>query len=83
MSEIYSYGEFQDLKLPYQHAIVAISHGCYSIGTYVSDLYLKETYKNTYKASFSPVDTRDLIRDEDYGPYALQKQKGHPKKKHL
>lgn len=68
MSETYSCGEFQDLKLPYQHAIAAISHSCSSIGSYVSDLYLKETYKNTYKASFSPIDTRDLIRDKDCGP---------------
>jgi hypothetical protein len=49
MSKTCSCGEFQDLKLPYQHAIAAISYSCYSISAYVSDLYLKETYKNTYK----------------------------------
>jgi hypothetical protein len=73
MSKICSYGEFQDLKLPYQHAIAAISHGKYPIRPYISDLYLKETYKNTYKALFSPIDTSDLIRDKDCGPCNFQR----------
>jgi hypothetical protein len=83
MSEKCSCGKFQDLKLPYRHAIVAISYSHYSIGPYVSDVYLQKTYYNTYKASFSPIDTGDLERHRDYGPYGYRKQKGRPKKKRL
>lgn len=43
VAETCSYSKFRDLKPPYQHVTAAISYSCYLIGTYNSDLYLKET----------------------------------------
>jgi hypothetical protein len=75
MSEKCSCGEFQDLKLPFRHAIAAIAYGRYSIGAYINDVYMQKTYYDTYKASFPPIDTRDLEMDKNCKPCSFKTPK--------
>lgn len=74
MSKKCSCSEFQDLKLPCQHAIAAISRAYYLIGICVSEIYLKETYKNTYMALFHPINTRNLEKYKDCRPCSLRRR---------
>ena len=74
MSKKCSCSEFQDLKLPCQHAIATISRAYYLIGICVSEIYLKETYKNTYMALFHPINTRNLEKYKDCRPCSLRRR---------
>ncbi|KAI5661685.1 hypothetical protein M9H77_21008 [Catharanthus roseus] len=62
----FSCGKWQEYTLPCSHGLTVCKDNGTRPDAYVTDIYLRETYKRTYKSNFYPVRQEGLWRDAPY-----------------
>ena len=73
--------EFQDRKLPCQHAIRACQEFNLEPEAYVAEMYEIDTYRSTYETFMPPICMEDLCRSSDCLAPPICRRSGRQKKK--